>query len=209
MMPPLAMLASYALCRGLSPGCKEGPLVRWVIGITFVLVALSPVAIYVIGRRLHQPFGSAELALIVIMIAALVATMTMTYRHGLGAGVACFAAGMAMVYAVTFGRWLPSLDLVHHREIAGELREVFEEGPYVFYGKDFSLPLIWNMRHTIPLVESAEELERRLDRAPETVVITEAKNKHEPPKVSARLHKQAEYQTGDEGAIFRIYTLKP
>jgi 4-amino-4-deoxy-L-arabinose transferase-like glycosyltransferase len=208
MLPPMAMLGAYAVCRGLSPGCKDGPLVRWVIGITFALVLVSPLAVYVIGRHLHRPIGPAELALLVVMFAALIATISMTYRHGLLSGVACFSIGMALVYPVLFGRWLPSLNLMHHRAIALELREAFDDGPYVFYGKDFSLPLIWNMRQTIPLVENAQELQRVLDDAPGTIVITEAKNKHQPPAIPDRLEKRAEYQTGDEGAIFRIYTSK-
>lgn len=209
MMPPLAMLAAYALLRGLSPRCKEGPLVRWVIGITFALSLLAPVAVFVIGRHLHRPIASAEVALILVLVAALLATITIARRQGVLAGVATYAAGMALAYAVMLGRWIPSLDQVHHRAIAAELRAAYQDRAYAFYGKDFSLPLIWNLRRTIPLFETAQELEKQLDKDPETVVITEAKNNHPPPPVPPRLQKVAELQTGDEGAIFRVYEVRP
>jgi 4-amino-4-deoxy-L-arabinose transferase-like glycosyltransferase len=209
MMPPLAMLAAYALCRGLAPDCKEAPLVRWVIGITFALSLLTPVAVFVISRHLHQPIQSAELALILVLLAAMIATLIIARWQGALAGVAAYAAGMALAYAVMLGRWVPSLDQVHHRAIAAELRAAYKNGPYVFYGKDFSLPLIWNLRQAAPLFEKSQDLEKELDKDPETVVITEAKNNHQPPQVPPRLQKVAELETGDEGGIFRVYEVKP
>ena len=209
MMPPLAMLAAFALCRGLAPGSKDAPLVRGVIGITFALSLLSPAAIFFIGRYQHQPFGATELAIIVICIAALAATVSIARRHGAIAGVACYAAGMAMVSAVLFGRWMPSLNLAQHRDIAAQLRADYGERPFVYYGKEFSLPLIWNLRQTLPLFETSDALNLKLDQAPQTVVITQTKNNREPPAIPERLRKDADYEVGDEGAIFRVYVVKP
>jgi len=209
LMPPLAMLAAYALCRGLASGSKEAPLVRVVVGITFAISLLSPIAVFVIGRYQHEPFKLIELILIAVMFAAIIATLIFARRQGATAGAAIYAAGLAVIFAIVQGWWLPSLNLVHHREIAAQLRNAYGNRPYAYYGKDFSLPLIWNLRQTIPLSETADELNQKLDKAPETVVITQFKNGREPPNVPARLQKTAEYETGNEDALFRIYVQHP
>ena len=110
-----------------------------------------------------------------------------------------------MVLAVTFGRWLPSLDVVDHRTIAADLRGYFGEGPYVFYGQNMSFPLVWNLRQVVPRLATREELEARLGRSPETVVIAQTKNNREPPPLPPGMAEAASFEAGDEGMVFRVY----
>lgn len=129
----------------------------------------------------------------------------MMRRQGLAAAVIGYAVGVSLVFAVTFGRFLPSLQLADHRTIAAELYGKWGEGPYVFYGTNLSLPLIWNLRQAVPTAETREALEAALARNPATVVIAQTKNNVAPPPVPAGLVEAAIYRAGDEGTTFRIY----
>ena len=148
-----------------------------------------------------------KVVVFVLLLAAVLAAASLGRRHGLSAAVASYAAGLSLCLAVMFGRWLPSLHRVTHRTVAADLREAFPEGGYCFYGRDPSFPLIWNLRQVVPTVDSEAALKRTLADAPQTVVIAQTKNNRPPPAIPAQLKQLREFESGDEGMVFRIYRL--
>jgi hypothetical protein len=150
-----------------------------------------------------------DLAMIALLVAALCATLSIGRRYGWIAALRTYMVGVALAFAVVFGRWRPSLPIVTHRTVAADLLEHFGDRPFTFYGRDPSFPLLWNLRRIVPTSPDLRSLEERLDRAAETVVIAQTKNNRPPPQIPPRLQEWGEYPTGDEDMVFRIYILPP
>jgi 4-amino-4-deoxy-L-arabinose transferase-like glycosyltransferase len=208
LTPALAMLAAYAVESALRQfGPRDAQAVRWVMGVTIALSFLAPIGVYWFARHQNGFLQTQDLVVIVLLLAAVLAAASLGRRHGLSAAVASYAAGLSFCLAVMFGRWLPSLHRVTHRTVAADLREAFPEGGYCFYGRDPSFPLIWNLRQVVPTVDSEATLKRTLADAPQTVVIAQTKNNRPPPAIPAQLKQVKEFESGDEGMVFRIYRL--
>jgi 4-amino-4-deoxy-L-arabinose transferase len=205
--PAAALVGAYGIHRGLVGDARERAAARWVMGITLAVSLLAPAGIIYYARHQRGALQTLDLVLAVLVLAAGVGAVSLLRRQGLAAGVIGYAAGVALAFAVTFGRFLPSLVWVDHRTIASDLRGKWGDGPYVFYGKNLSLPLVWNLRQTIEPVQTREELESVLARSPQTVVIAQTKNDVSPPPVPAGLVEAAIYRAGDEGMTFRIYVV--
>jgi len=207
LTPALAMLAAYAVEKGLQIGTRDAKAANWVVGVTIGFSFLSPIGVYWFARQQNGFLQTQDLVVIILLFAAVLAAASMGRRNGLAAAVACYAAGLSLCLAVMFGRWLPSLHRVTHRTIAADLREAFPEGGYRFYGRDPSFPLIWNLRQVVPTVDSEEALNRTLAEAPQIVVIAQTKNNRPPPPIPPQLKQVREFESGDEGMTFRIYRL--
>jgi 4-amino-4-deoxy-L-arabinose transferase-like glycosyltransferase len=205
MIPSLAMLAAYALHRGLGADAKYASAARWAVGLTLAVSALAPVGVYLHARHQRGFLETLDLALVALLLAGVVGAISLFRRHGFSAAAVGYAAGVAMAFAVAFGRWLPSLEGVSHRTIAADLRGAFAGGPYAFYGRDPSFPLIWNLRALVPTSPDEGKLQSALQRDPATVVIAQVKNNRQPPPIPGRLQLWREFPTGEEGMIFRIY----
>jgi 4-amino-4-deoxy-L-arabinose transferase-like glycosyltransferase len=205
LAPPLAMLAAYAVCRGMDAATREGRTARWVVGITIAISFFAPVGVYWMARHDRGFLQTQDLALIVMTLSAVLAVASVGRRHGLGAAVISYAGGLALCFAVIFGRWRPSLQAVTHRTVAADLRAAFGDGPYVFYGENPSFPLVWNLRRVTPAVPDEQALQHALQQAPQTIVIAQTKNDRPPPPIPPQLKQVAEFDFGDEGMTFRIY----
>jgi 4-amino-4-deoxy-L-arabinose transferase-like glycosyltransferase len=203
--PALALLCAYALHRGRVGDVAEQKATRWVMGITIAISLFAPIGIIYFARHERGALQTLDLVLVVLVMAAGIGAVSLMRRQGLAAGVVAYAAGVALTFAVTFARFLPSLPEADHRTIAADLLEKWGERPYVFYGKNLSYPLVWNLRQPVPQAETAEELGEVLARAPQTVVVAQTKNNREPPPLPKGLSEVGSYRAGDEGMTFRIY----
>ena len=206
VVPAAAMLAAYAIHRGMGVSADDRRLVAWVFAGTVGVSLASPVAVIWAARHQRGGVQNLDLAVVVLALACAVGAVSVARRQGLFGGVAAYAGGVAVVLAVILGRWLPSLDPVNHRTIAAELRREFGDGPYVFYGKNQSLPLVWNLRVIVPRVETAAELTEVLQRHPGTVVLAQTKNKLEPPALPNGLSEHGQLMDND-GMVFRVYSV--
>jgi len=209
--PVLAMLAAYAVDRAVRPDAApiDALVARLVFWTTVAVSFAAPVVVLVVSRKLRGgAFNTTDLALAIILLMTLVATTSTGQRHGLVGGVCAYAAGLALVLAVTFGRWLPSLNPVTHRTIAAELRKSFGGGPYVFYGENLSYPLAWNLRTVVPQCKTEADVRAALADDPETVVIAQTKNKVHPPPVPPELSHMGDL-IEEKDSIFSIYAIAP
>jgi 4-amino-4-deoxy-L-arabinose transferase-like glycosyltransferase len=205
LTPAVAMVAAYAVHRGLGADPGERRAVAWVLAITLVVALASPVAVVWVARHQRGGVQHLDVALCVILLAGAVAAISLGRRNGIAAAVAGMAAAVAIAFAVTFGRWLPSLEPVNHRTVAAELRARYGEGPYAFYGPNESMPLVWNLRSIIREAPTPDELAAVLRDAPGTVVIAQVKNNRQPPPLPAGLTERERLETGSEGNTLRIY----
>jgi hypothetical protein len=205
VLPALAMITAYAVHRGLGADPRERATVRWVLAATFAVALVSPAAVIWAARHGRGAIGDLDLALCAILLAGTIGSVSLWRRNGLLAGVLGMVAAVAIAFTVTFGRWLPSLEPVSHRTIAAELRSKYGDGPYVSYGPNESMPLVWNLRALIREIKTPEELTRVLREAPDTIVIAQVKNNRQPPPLPPGLAERQTLQTNDEGNVLHIY----
>jgi 4-amino-4-deoxy-L-arabinose transferase-like glycosyltransferase len=214
VVPVLAMLGAYAIHRGMGVNADDRRVVGWVFAGTVAVSLASPVAVIWAARHARGVVQNLDVAVVVLALAGAVGAVSVARRHGVFAGLLAYAAGAAMAMAVIVGRWLPSLDPVNHRTIAAELRRQFGDGPYVSYGRNQSLPLVWNLRTIVPKAETADELARVVQGRPDTVVIAQTKNKVEPPPLPALPGLSGGWtEVGrlpdNDGMVFRVYRVGP
>jgi 4-amino-4-deoxy-L-arabinose transferase-like glycosyltransferase len=206
LTPALALLAAYAVRRGLQGGA-DARAAGWVMAITLAVSLLTPIGVYWLARHERGFLQTLDLVVIVLTLAVGLASVSVGRKQGLGPAVACYAGGLALCFAVMIGRWRPSLEQVTHRTIAAELEEAVDDRPIRFYGRDPSFPLVWNLHRVVPVCNSPEALQKELWENPQTVVIAQTKNNRPPPPIPPELKKIAEFDPGDEGMIFNIYVI--
>jgi 4-amino-4-deoxy-L-arabinose transferase-like glycosyltransferase len=207
LTPALAMLGAYAVHVGLGEDPARRRALAWVMGATLACSILAPLGVWWAARHQRGFLQTLDLAMIVVVLTGALGAASLLKRQGLAAGTFAYAAAVALAFAVMFARWIPSLDRVNHRTIAADLRDSYGDGPYVFYAKDPSYPLVWNLRSIVPLARTQPELVRLLARNPDTAVIAQTKNRIDPPPVPASLEEQERFHVGSEGMAFRIYAI--
>ena len=147
LTPALAMLAAYALERGIEGTSRAA---RWVTYATVIVSILTPIGVLMVARQTRGALLPLDVALAVVIVGGVVAALSLGRRYGVWGAAMCYAGASAVAWAVTVGRWWPSLHPVDHRTIARDLRTAFGDGPYAFYGRDPSFPLIWNLHAIVP-----------------------------------------------------------
>jgi 4-amino-4-deoxy-L-arabinose transferase-like glycosyltransferase len=205
LTPALAMLAAYAVWRGLEGDARDARVAGWVLGITIAVSLLAPVAVYVVARQVRGFLETLDVIVILLTLAAGIGAGSVGLRHGLGAAVAAYAGGLALCFAVMLGRWEPSLQPVTHRTIAADLLRSFGDRPLRFYGRDPSFPLVWNLHRVVPVSPSPAALEKALTEKPQTVVIVQTKNNRQPPPIPPELKHVGQFDPRDDGMTFGIY----
>jgi 4-amino-4-deoxy-L-arabinose transferase-like glycosyltransferase len=205
VLPALAMVTAYAVHRGLGADSRERATVACVLGLTLLVALASPAAVLWAARHERGIIDQLDFALCAILLAGTIGSVSLWRKNGLLAGVLGMIAAVAIAFAVMFGRWLPSLEPVSHRTIAAELRSNYGDGPYVSYGPNESMPLVWNLRALIPEVKTPERLLEVLRASPRTVVIAQVKNNRQPPPLPAGLTERQTLETNDQGNVLHIY----
>jgi 4-amino-4-deoxy-L-arabinose transferase-like glycosyltransferase len=205
LTPAIAMVTAYAVHRGLGVDAAERRAVAWVVGITLAVALVTPAAIIWAARHERGGVQHLDVAVCVILLTGAVAAISLGRRNGTGVAVVGMIGAVAVALAVTFGRWLPSLEPVNHRTVAAELRAHYGDGPYAFFGPNESMPLVWNLRSVIREAKTADELAAVLSRSPDAVVIAQVKNGREPPPLPPQLTERARLDTGSEGNVLHIY----
>jgi len=208
LTPAMAMVTAYAVHRGLGADPAERRAAGWVIALTLVAALASPAAVMYAARHERGGVQHLDLALCLILLAGTVAAISLGRRNGTLAAVFGMIALVAVTFAVTFGRWLPSLEPVNHRTVAAELRARYGDVSFAYIGPNESMPLVWNLRNIIRETPTREELDQVLRIAPDTVVIAQVKNNKEPPPLPPQLIERARL-AGMEGNVLRIYRANP
>jgi len=114
----------------------------------------------------------------------------------------------AIVLAPLTTEWiLPRYIPADTRETARLVRDRFGDGPYCFYGLNSSVPLCFNLRQSIPLAETEEQLKRILEVNPNTIIITIGKDKRPTTAPARRLRKIEMMKREDQ--VWEFYRFEP
>ena len=187
-MPPLLLLAGWSIDLALRCGTGFQPVrttpharnIHITIYITAaLLICAAPLVHFVKTPQApaREPVDFAIAALIVITAAA---TIFITYRRGIAAGIAALTATSILTLTPLIGYWSP----IHFdRDPASEARQLTSRFPastrYYFYGETLSLPLVFTMRREMPLLPPTTD-PRTLPREPDVVLLTLSKEGRPP-----------------------------
>ncbi len=211
MGAPAAVVVGYAIERALRAGAgsRESKAMGWVLGVTVAVCALAGPGILFAARHGRGFLELVDFLLAVILLFSVAGTVLIWRRQGMGAALVSFAAGATVAMAAVFGRWYPSLELANHRAAAGDIRQMFGNGPYCFWSKtNISYPMLFNLRAQAPRIETEEELNKLLADRPGMVVFSQTKNNTAPPPVPGMLEERMRIEMGDEGMVLRVYTVR-
>jgi 4-amino-4-deoxy-L-arabinose transferase-like glycosyltransferase len=112
----------------------------------------------------------------------------------------------AVVVALVAQLVAPALRPQSPRTVAARIRTL-GPGPYCFYGRNLSLPLLFYLGNPMPQVETPEELSSLIARSPDLIVIGQTKSGVAPPPPPPDLIEVLELDTGDQK--FEVYRSAP
>jgi hypothetical protein len=204
LMPPVMILIGWWLDWVLPgwgrPQVKAVPL----LDLTMILSFLGVPGILVAARQMGGRIHSSDVAMSVALGAAAVIVMIVYLSRGRLAGLLAYFAAAAIIFVPLVGIWMPLQEGRDSREFAKDFRQRWGNGPFCFYGRNYSLPLCFNLRQQMPQMPTSEAL-RQLARAePGLRVIVQTKSRFVPPPLPSGFVQQGpEVET--PGQTFRVY----
>lgn len=201
VMPPVMLLVGWWIDRALSETKAA------LIDVTILGSVLAIPAILVTARLLAGRVSGADRMLGVVIALLLACVIAIRWRAGLAVGAAAYVAAVLVVFVPVVGLWMPSLEQDDSRHVAREISTRFGAGPYCFYGPNYSLPLCFYLRATIPQVKTAEDLQTLAAREPRVVVIAQTKSRFTPPPMPPGFEQ--EIQISRPKQLFQFYRRRP
>jgi len=172
VLPPLALLGGWGWNICLRSGDRRKRFCAAVVGASLAAVCIGAAVVVVLATRTSGRLPVLAAALAAPAVAALVFAMVRAYRAaGDGLSVEAAIASAALATAAITGASAAS-DRHTMADVASAFRQRCGDGPYAFYAID-SVPLIFEMRRTIPLCEDERSLLEAARRNPQLAVICE------------------------------------
>ena len=183
MMPPLMILVGRFLDRSIpNEGRRVPPITGALVDATLLLLPLIAAPLIFVGvRRTTGIVTSLDYALVGGIGTALVFVAIAYLSRGRLAAVVVYLFACGMLLPVTVGIWIPSTEPDNPLRLAHQVRAQLGDGPFIFYGRNYSLPLCYHLRMAIPTARTPEELEAEVARSPGLIVIGQTKNRRGPP----------------------------
>lgn len=201
LMPPVMILIGWWIDRALAEGKAT------LIDVTIVGSLLAIPAVLVAARVLAGRTSGADWGLAGWIAALLLCVAAINWSISRAAGATAYVAAALLVFVPVVGLWMPRLEQDDARQVARQISGRFGPGPYCFYGPNYSLPLCFYLRSTVPQVKTAGELEQRATRERQMVVIVQTKSKNNPPPLPAGFDQQM--QIAPPKQFFQIYQRHP
>ena len=202
LMPPVMLLIGWWIDRVLA---ARGPAP--LLEATWIGSGLAIPGVLIGTRITLGRIGPLDLALAALIAAALANVWLVYLRRGPYPGMMAYLAALLLVFVPAVSIWMPRMERENSRDVARQIQSRFGPGPYCFYGPNYSLPLCYNLRTTIPQVRSAGELELLSSREPRLVVIAQTKSRWAPPPVPVEFEQQAPPIVAP-GQLFQVYRLR-
>ena len=197
LMPPIMILIGWWIDRALTEGKAA------LIDVTIVGSVLAIPAILVTARLLAGRISGFDWALAAWIAALLLCVLLINWRISRAAGATAYIGAVLLVFVPVVGLWMPRTEQDDSRQIARQISARYGNGPYCFYGPNYSLPLCFCLRSIVPQVKTASELEQLAMRQPTLVVIVQTKSKFTPPPVPAGFEEQM--QIARPKQLFQIF----
>lgn len=201
LMPPVMILIGWWIDLALQSSGRIIPIEATLAGSV-----LAAPAVLVTAKLLAGRIGPVDIGLAAGILVLLGIVATIYLRRGPAVGTAAYLAAVLLVFVPVVGIWMPLMEHDGSREVARRITHRFGSGPYCFYGPNYSLPLCFSLRSTVPQVHTAEQLEALAAREPGIVVIVQSKKNRanaQAPPVPRGFARQA--SIARPGQLFEIY----
>jgi len=184
LMPPMMIAIGWWIDLALGPAnvSDEGrrvPLLDATMLLTILAVPAAPLA----ARLSFGKVASLDWMLAAIIALGLLVVGWAYGQHGRRMALLTYMAAVLIVLVPAVSILAPRYEGDDSRSLARGFAGRFGSGPYCFYGRNFSLPLCFNLRLQIPQVMTPVELRRLADAEPGLVVIAQTKSKFVPPPI--------------------------
>lgn len=203
LMPPLMILTGWLLDR--ASNSRSGavpPVVGALIDGTMFFTIVTVPAVLWAAKHVHHHIGAEDWAVAGGILIA-IAIVTLLYaQRGRAAALSGYLIACLVIFPPVVGVWVPSLEADDSVAIAQAIHGRYGDGPYVFYGPNYSLPLCFNLRAAIPSVHTAEQLRKDAMENPKLVVIAQTKGKAPPPLPDGFVR---EMKLNAPGQVFEVY----
>ena len=201
LMPPIMILIGWWIDRALAERRTS------LIDVTIVASVLAIPAILLAARLMVGLISGSDWALAAWIAALLLCVAVINWRISRAAGAMAYVAAVLLVFVPVVGLWMPQLEQDDSRQVARQISARFGDNPYCFYGPNYSLPLCFYLRSTIPQMKTANDLEQLVARQPRLVVIVQTKSKYNPPPLPAGFDQKM--QISRPRQLFQIYQRAP
>ncbi|MBC8108486.1 MAG: glycosyltransferase family 39 protein [Anaerolineae bacterium] len=183
MLPPLALIAGWWIDRAtrVEQTHPARAIGRLIVIITSVVLAICALALPLAAQRLRGDIITTDLVIAIVLLLAATIVVLLTKRN-LAAGLTAFSIAGAICLSAIIGFWWPTTETQSPRTVAAQIRAI-GPGPYCFFGENFSLPLVYNLRSIVPQARNARELTQLMSDHPNLLIIAQTKSKVAPPPV--------------------------
>jgi len=183
LMPPVMLLVGWLLDRAMRGPTEEIPIVVYApIDLTMLGTLLAAPAVLLVSRQMHPIRTVDWMAGATVGLTGITVIVLYLWR-GRPAALAAYLVAVFLFFPPMIGLWVPTLEPHESADVAREIHQRYGNGPYVFYGANYSLPLCFNLRCAIPSAHSPAQLIERATNVPHLVVIAQKKSGIAPPPV--------------------------
>ncbi len=160
---------------------------RVVLIGTLICGVLAAIALPIVGPRARGHRLSIDWMMAASVALICVASATALRRRSIASAMAMFAILVAIVTPLLVSVWAPTLvPAGNPRSVAHRLRALSAgANEYAFFGENFSMPLIYELRTIAPVIGSDQELIELTTRRPRTLVLSLSRPNRDAPPIPA------------------------
>jgi 4-amino-4-deoxy-L-arabinose transferase-like glycosyltransferase len=210
LMPPLMILAGWLIRRALAPeeDPKLKPAVSILMGISIIASIGASAYGAIAAAVMDGTFNRPAFYIPALIAAASIWTWFVLKKRGLAGAAFTFAIVWSFALPLLLSIFGPRYSPADIRAAAAEIKQLFGDGPYLFYGPDASLPLCFALRREIHHIreDHPEELIDAATKTPGLIVVWHLAD--EAPALPLEF-QQVGRQIGHAGQAFNIYQLRP
>jgi hypothetical protein len=176
------LLVGWLLDRAISESADQMPgAVCALIDATLLGTVLAAPGILFAARHVLHQIRAVDWEVATAVALAGIIVIVLYLRRGRPAALRAYLIAGVLIFPPIIGLWVPTLEPDESAGVARQIHERYGDGPYVFYGRNYSLPLCFNLRCAIPSMHTPEQLIEAAAKTPGVVVIAQKKGNLSPP----------------------------
>jgi 4-amino-4-deoxy-L-arabinose transferase-like glycosyltransferase len=187
LYPPLAILTGWFVAEATRGGADERAVgaVRVLLHGTLALAIVAALAAPLLVRRYARgDVLTGDLLLAGAIVAGCIVVWQLQRRRGIGTAMTAFALLVALLMPVAQGGWVPTLFPTNSRVVAQRLQHLSNgRGEFCFWGENISIPLVFELRTTVPQVTRERELAALAAKQPDLLVLSLSRTTRAAPQL--------------------------
>lgn len=171
LMPVTMILTGWLIDRAIESPAGAGQLVRIVLRIMVGAIAACAICAACVTRYQYGWFSPRDLIVGITLLAAVAWIIAFWLDQGFTAGIVTLALFTAMLMPPLVTAWIPTLSPEGPRAVARFIRQIYDPEHLCFFGSNASIPLCWDLKQSIPLIDNEPAIEQLAQHNPLLTVI--------------------------------------